>query len=84
MALRGELIKAEASFSAGGLTLNVGIDMIDDQFGNLGVKGFTITNQAVIAQVEQIVAAMLPTLVEHVGLVVTLPAAAPAPVEDNG
>jgi hypothetical protein len=77
MALRGELITAQATFSTSGLTLNVGVDMIDDQFGNLGVRGFAITNAEVIAQVGQIVQAMLPTLEQHIGLSVTLPTAAP-------
>jgi hypothetical protein len=82
MAITGVLVSANAVFGNGTCTLQYGVDMVDDQLGNLGNRGYTVVDPAINAQVYAYVEQMLPTIAAQVGVPVILPPAPPAPVED--
>lgn len=79
MAITGQLITAEASFGGGTCTLRYGVDLIDDTLGNLGARGFTVSDPAITANVLAYVTQMLPSIEAQVGVPVTLPPATPEP-----
>lgn len=79
--ITGMLISANALFADGTCTLQYGVDLIDDQLGNLGNRGYSVTDPAITAQVYAYVEAMLPTIEAQVGVPVILPPAPPAPPE---
>lgn len=82
MAITGVLVRANALFSDGTCALQYGVDMVDDQLGNLGCLGYAVVDPAINAQVYAYVEQMLPTIAAQVGVPVILPPAPPAPVED--
>lgn len=75
MAITAKLITAEAQFGGGTCTLRYGVDLIDDQLGNLGARGYSVTDPMIEANVLAFVQQMLPTIEAHVGVPVTLPQA---------
>lgn len=81
MAITGQLVTAQAAFGGGSCTLRYGVDLIDDTLGDLGNRGFTADDPAVVANVLAYVEQMLPTISAQVGMPVSLPAA-PAPGEN--
>ena len=85
MALSATLTNADALITASGMTLRYTVLIADDTLGSLGVRTLEVSDPAVIANVAQYVAAMLPTIEAHVGLPVTLPEApAPQPEPEEG
>lgn len=83
MAIIGELISAQAYFSNGTCTLQYGVDLVDDQLGNLGNRGYAVNDPAIQAQVYAYVQQMLPTIEQQVGVPVILPPAPPAPPDPD-
>lgn len=87
MAIRGELVGGEVSFSKNGATQMVAkLDLIDDVLGQVGFKLVPMSDPAIVAQVRGFIEAMLPGMTAQSGIAITLPVAPDpvAPVEPPG
>lgn len=77
MALTSTLVNATAQFRADGTTLNYSINIVDDQLGVIGSRGYTVEDPTVTQNVLAYVTQMLPMIEAQTGLPCTLPEAAP-------
>lgn len=74
MVTKGELIRAEAEFTPAGLKVRMTLDVqttIGDRTFS-GAQTFEVENPELLAQVEQIVAGMIPAASASVGIPVTV------------
>lgn len=61
--------------SSGVTTMGASVSLQDDQLGQVGQRTIPVDDPAVIAQVQQFVAQMMPTLSAQAGFTITLPEA---------
>lgn len=83
MAITAILKMATASFDAGTCSLRYSVDFVDDTLGNIGAKGYDVTDPQTIAAVMAYVEQMLPSIEQQVGVPVILPPAPPTPPDPD-
>lgn len=59
----------------GTCTMGASVELIDDSLGSVGQRGIAVDDPQVIAQVQQFIEQMLPSLSAAAGFAITLPEA---------
>ena len=77
--ITGTFLGGNVAHSPRGLSLNASVELKDDILGAVGQRNISISDPAVLAQVEAFLTQMLPSLSATAGFAVSLPT--PEPVE---
>lgn len=74
--ITGKFLGGNVAISQNGTcTMGASVQLIDDQLGSVGQRGIPVDDPQVIAQVQQFIEQMLPSLSAAAGFAITLPKA---------